>query len=129
MGACYSVILVAKTKNEKSATECLKAFVANGKANFHTDEFARAGVDTGSFDGLVRVILAGYPETQYVKKERPDGFTVYGNDFGASYGWQGVLIDFFNALAPHLEDGSGIVSEPDEGCDEAVVENGKAIWN
>lgn len=124
MGACYNVQLLYKVKDETKAKDALLNFVNTTKANFHLDTFKKQGVDTDSLRGLIQVILAGYERTPYRDIEQRGGFRFATNDFNASYGWEILLIDFFKALAPHLEDGSKIYIEPDDDWSEYVIENG-----
>lgn len=126
MSTCYSVSFKAKVKDRAAATAKIKDFTATENAHLHLDEFHDEGVDTDSFEGLVQVCLAGWRCTQYRTREE-DGFTVFENDFNASYGWEVVLIDMFKALAPFLEDGSSIYIEPDDDYDEFIIENGEIV--
>lgn len=125
MGACYSVEFLYKFKNEEKAKKILQDFVKNTNANFHLDTFKAEGVDVTSAKGLIQIILAGYKRTPYKDVEEIGGFRLATNDFDASYGWETLLMDFFEALAPCLEDGSRIYIEPDDDWSEYVIENGE----
>lgn len=128
MGACYSVVLRLKVKDENKAFQAVKQFIVNSSVRSSIEELRQEGVDTDTLDGLIRVVLAGWKCTQYRTKTESDGFVVYENDFNASYGWEGFLIDFFKVLEPFMEDTSSIYIEPDDDYDEAIVENGKINW-
>lgn len=124
MGACYSIEFLYKFKNDEKAKKTLQDFVRNTKANFHLDTFKAEGIDVTSVKGLIQVVLAGYKRTPYKDVKEIDGFRLATNDFNASYGWETLLMDFFEALAPYLEDGSRIYIEPDDDWSEYVIENG-----
>lgn len=129
MSACYSVKLSIRVKNEKEAYEKVKEFMCNEKdTNFSVEDFKKEGVDVNTLDGLIRVILAGWLCTPYKKEITDNGLAVYTNDFNASYGWENVMMNFFDAIAPCLEDKSMIFIEPDSDYDKAIVKNGKAKW-
>ena len=49
-------------------------------------------------------------------------------DFNAYYGWEGVMMDAFEEIAPYLTEQSEIKIYPDSGCDHGIVRNGKCEW-
>jgi hypothetical protein len=49
-------------------------------------------------------------------------------DFDASYGWEGVMMDAFEVIAPYMADDSVIKIYPDSGCDHGTVIKGKCKW-
>lgn len=59
----------------------------------------------------------------------PEGFTEHTSDFDTCYGWERVMMEAFDEIAPYLADGSKIVIYPDSGADIAVVKGGKAEWS
>ena len=52
---------------------------------------------------------------------------VLSSDFDACYGWEGVMIETFDAMAPYLEDGSSLKIFPDFSYDLLEVNDGKAV--
>lgn len=127
MGQCYSVTFKFKVKDYDGALRSVKAFIANNNANFHIDEFAQEGVDVKTFNGLMRVILAGWKCNQWEESIDGRGRSVFSNSFDASYGWESVMIDAFIAVAPYLADNSYIKIYPDSGVDYWIVRGGKAV--
>lgn len=51
----------------------------------------------------------------------------YYNGFDASYGWESVMMEMFEILAPFLEDKSEMYIYPDEDYDHLTVKNGKYV--
>jgi hypothetical protein len=125
MGACYYVKLKVKVKDEKGAVSALNEHIKNDKrANYSLDDYAKEGATTETFGGLMRIFLAGREELDIGKV---DGFTIYENEFDASYGWESVMMEMFDTLAPYLEDGSEFLIYPDSDYDKLIVQNGKSV--
>lgn len=132
MGACYSVSLRIKPKDEKKAFNLLlqgmKRNEETDQANYRLDDFEKEGTKADTLDNLLKAVLAGWPYNHF-RKSGPDadGFTTYENDFEACYGWEWVMIMAFQDMAPALVDGSSFYIEPDNDYDEFIIENGKCI--
>lgn len=59
-----------------------------------------------------------------------NGITTYKSSFKATYSWQSVLEDWFDAIALYLKDGSSMLIYPDSGRYEYSVRDGIALfWN
>ena len=130
MGACYSVYLKARFLNEKCAIANLKAKIERAPQehiNYGLDEYEKRGIGTETLDDLIRIFLADRPYNCYEKHDEGD-FTIYTNAFDASYGWERVMMEMFDEMAPFLADGSEFDIYPDSGLDRAVVKDGKAEW-
>lgn len=126
MGACYSVTIKANVTDEKGAINALNHHIASdARTCYNLEKYASIGCTTGSFDGLMKILLA---EIQYPVSIHQDGnFKVYDNAFNASYGWESVMIEWFGVLAPFLADGSKMLIYPDEDYDKLVIKNGKCV--
>lgn len=48
-------------------------------------------------------------------------------DLTATYGWESVMMEMFEELAPVLEDGSDLFINCDDGADVLVIKDGKCI--
>lgn len=134
MGACYSVCLKYKMKDDitskTKAKEILQEFVHSERANFGLSEMQQIGVETDTVEDLIRICLAGWSEINYDHSEIRDEDGKWfeaTNDFDAAYGWEGVMIDMFNLIAPYLVDGSNLFIDIDNDYDEINVVNGKCI--
>lgn len=127
MGACYSVTLKAKIKDEKGVVKALNEFIKNdNKTDYSLDLYKAQGIGTETFDDLMRIFLAGWKH-QEVDITEKEGFRVYANDFNASYGWEGVMIRMFHEIVSFLEDGSELLIYPDSSYDLLSVECGEVI--
>ena len=126
MGACYSVCLKVNFIDEEGAVKALNEHMTNDtRANYSLEEYINIGATPDSFDGLMKILLA---EAQRKVDIYEHGrFKVYENDFDASYGWEGVMMDWFNVLAPFLKNGSELLIYPDNGYDKLVIKNGKCV--
>ena len=51
----------------------------------------------------------------------------YENGFDASYGWESVMMEMFELIAPYLADGSELYIYPDNDYDHLLIKNGKCI--
>lgn len=131
MGAVYSVYFKYKVKDQEKAYATLKGIMDKGettngiKVDFGVQKFADEGVDVNSWEGLLQIVFAGWKSSQY--KTRIDGHkrNVVENHFDACYGWEGVMIDVFYALAPYLADNTSLEIQPDNELDYFVIKDGK----
>ena len=63
-------------------------------------------------------------DVTYEKLFNPE---IYENDFNASYGWERIMMEWFEVLAPFLANGSQMLIYPDEDYDKLVIKNGKCV--
>ena len=125
MGQTYSVYLQLRIKDAEGLKKALSDKIARGeeeRTNYSLDHYRDIGVDTETLDGLLQVFFGGW--NAGLNEYSLGDFT---SDFDACYGWESVMMDAFDAMAPHLEDGSCLKIYPDEDYDLQVVEGGKAI--
>lgn len=126
MGACYSVTLKVNLIDEKGAINALNHHIAqDARTHYALEKYASIGVGTTTFDDLMRILLAELqcPVSIFQKSE----FRVYENDFNASYGWESVMMEWFEVMTPFLADGSELFIFPDEDYDKLVIQNGKCV--
>lgn len=126
MGASYSVDLTVSLTDEEKAAEIVRKFIQDSNAEFHLDDFNAIGIGTDTFDDLMRIVLASWESTP-VKIEQIDDYRKYSNDFDASYGWESVMIEVFEALVPVLRDGSTLDLSADNAYVGYAVTDGKLV--
>ena len=127
MGACYSVTVKVKLTTLKDAEERLqKKILQDSKTDYDIEKYAADGIGIDKFDDLMRIFLASRKKSSFMINHKNE-WTYYINDFDASYGWEGVLMDMFRVLVPDLMDGSEILIYPDEDYDHLKVKGGKCI--
>lgn len=128
MGACYSVTLRVKMKDEAGAINALKELIKNDtRTNYNLEKYAEQGITTETFDDLMRIFLAGW-KGQEVQITDSKGYIKYQNEFDASYGWEDVLINMFKSIAPFAADKSRLLVYPDSGYYDLRIKNGECIW-
>ena len=126
MGACYSVDLKVNVLDMPGAIQALNEHMANDtSADYSLEEYAEHGITTETFDDLIRILLAELQRPVIIYKKGK--FTIYSNDFDASYGWERVMMEWFEVLAPFLANGSQMLIYPDEDYDKLVIKNGKCV--
>lgn len=126
MGACYSVTVKVNLTDEKGAIDALNHHIAkDSRTSYNLEKYAEIGVTTATFDDLMRILLAELQQEMSISYE--DKFTIYDSCFNASYGWESVMMEWFEVLAPFLADGSQMLIYPDEDYDKLVIKNGKCI--
>ena len=127
MGACYSVTLKVNVLDIPGAIKALNDHITNDtRSNYSLEEYAQHGITTETFDDLMRIFLAGWPG-QAIDIQYDDEFTTYENGFNASYGWECVMMDMFETLAPFVADGSDFYISIDNDYDKLVIKNGKCV--
>lgn len=128
MGQTYDVNLRVRFKDEKGAKNAL--FAKIGRAHQERVVYNMQGLRMMGFDfdnniwDLMSVFFCGWG--QKLRETADKGWLYSG--FDASYGWECVMLDAFEKIAPYLEDGSEIKIYPDSGCDKGIVKNGKVTW-
>ncbi len=112
MGMCYSTYCKAICKDEGEVIRLAREYIhsASGYAKFNSSDFA-------DLDGMMKVFF-----TDSVEK---DSDRTYAADFDASYGWENVMQEMFEAIAPALEDGSCLEVYADSWKDILIVKDGK----
>ena len=127
MGQCYDVNLKVRFKDEEGAKRALRAKIARGKQEhvlYDVQGLRMKGFDFDNIRDLMSVFFCEWGD-----RLRPAADEAWLNSgFNASYGWESVMMDAFEKIAPFLEDGSEIIIYPDSDYDKAEVTNGKAIW-
>lgn len=127
MGACYSVVLKVKVIDEVGAIKALNEHIVNDtRTDYSLVKYAQQGIKTDTFDDLMRIFLAGWKGQEIFIHEK-NGLTIYENDFDASYGWEGVMMEMFQTLTPFIKNGSEMLIYIDSDYDKLVVKNGKCV--
>ena len=127
MGQCYSVKLRVTFKDEQGAKAALLEKSEKGEQE-HVDYDMQGLQELGfNFDNILDLMSVFFCGWSQKLKATADKAWLY-SDFETCYGWEGVMIDAFNIIAPYLEDKSEIRIYPDNGCDRAIVKKGKAVW-
>jgi hypothetical protein len=108
------------------AVKALNDHIVNDtSADYFLDEYAEQGITTETFDGLMKILLADLQ--QGISVYQKGKFTIYESYFNASYGWERIMMDWFEVLAPFLANGSQMLIYPDEDYDKLVIKNGKCV--
>lgn len=127
MGQCYDVNLRVRFKDEKGAKNALFAKIGRAKEErvlYDMQGLRMKGFDFDKIWDLMSVFFCGWGQRL---KETANKDWLYSG-FDASYGWEQVMMDAFDEIAPYLEEGSEIKIYPDCGCDRGVVNNGTVNW-
>jgi len=126
MGQTYDVNLRVRFKDEKGAKNALLAKIGRAQEErvlYDMQGLRMKGFDFDNILDLMSVFFCGWGQRLKVA----DKSWLY-SCFDASYGWENVMMDAFDKIAPFLEDDSEIKIYPDSGRDYGYVENGQVIW-
>ena len=128
MGQCYSVNLKVRFTDEDGAKKALQAKLDRHEEehiNYNLSHFTEElGMSTDSLHDLMGIFFGGWEGK--LEPSTTDDWKYA--DFDASYGWECVMMDAFEEIAPYLTDGSEVNIYPDSGCDHGTVRNGKCEW-
>jgi hypothetical protein len=126
MGACYSVTVKVNVTDMKEAVDALNHHItSDSRTSYNLEKYANIGVTTTNFDDLMRILLADIQGPVSINQNGK--FRIYDNCFNASYGWESVMMEWFEVLAPFLADGSEMLIYPDSDYDKLVIRNGKCV--
>ena len=114
MGALYDIEVFLDCKNTDEVVRLAKEYAASARKYAVIDPF-------DDLEGMLKAFF-----TKSVHKNA-DG--VYVADFNGSYGWESVMLDMFESIAPALNDGSWLKVWPDHGMDLMKVVNGRIETN
>lgn len=129
MGQTYDVNLRVRFKDEKGAKKALFDKISRAKQEhilYDMQGLRMKGFDFDNIWDLMSVFFCGWGEKFHHDTQNEGGWIWSG--FDASYGWESVMMDAFEKIAPFIKDGSEIKIYPDSGCDHGIVENGKVKW-
>lgn len=129
MGACYSITARIGVKDRRSASRAIRRYIREHDGvdcDFALDDYRAEGVSTRSFDGLIRIVFAGWKGTEYHVRRESD-FSVYTNAFHASYGWESVMLDAVERLKPFLKSNSSFRIYSDSSAHFVKVKRGVAV--
>lgn len=110
MGSVYSIHSQMKFKDKDKAIKILQAKISRGEeehTDYGLDTYRKSeNLDINDIDDLIAVFI-GIGRMFDVAND-DNGWTTYSNGFDATYGWESVMMEMFEELAPVLEDGSDL---------------------
>lgn len=110
MGSVYSIHSQMKFKDKDKAIKILQEKISRGEEehiDYGLDTYRKSeNLDINDIDDLIAVFI-GIGKMFDVAND-DDGWTTYDNGFDASYGWESVMMEMFEELAPVLEDASDL---------------------
>ena len=117
MGQSYDVEFDLKVKDRDGLIQAINEYIDSTKEYviWHLD-----GLDRTNLTDLMKALITDrgfFAEGDY-----------FSSGFDASYGWETVMMDGFEYMAPYLMDGSTLDIWPDYGKDSGRVKNGKVEW-
>lgn len=129
MGMCADHTLRLKFKDYKAEAEAVNAVryymekcEKEGTVCFDLKRLKTDNVTPDTLDGIIKILLA-YNQ-QEIRYYRWHGYLCFQNCFDSSYGWETVIDNAMEAMAPYLEDGSVYIIDADEGITKCIVKNG-----
>lgn len=129
MGTCYYVKLKVKLPDEEKAIKTLRDKISGGEKEYTNYVFnsclKNKNDDLNIFDNLIRMFLVEHQNDFMIAKTKK-GFTKISG-FGASYGWETVILEMFEEISPYLEDKSKLFICCDDEIDLLIIKNGKCI--
>lgn len=127
MGQCYSVEIKVRFTDEEGAKKALQEKLARHeeeRINYNLEHFKEIGIGTDNLPDLMGIFFGGW-NGKLTPIENDEWCYA---DFDSSYGWEGVMMDAFEEIAPYLTNGSVIKIYPDSGCDYGTIRGGKCKW-
>lgn len=121
MGAVYDIEGLLKFRSSQDIVDITRKFVAQ------SDDRIRFG-DDADFTDLEGALICIFTKRGLRISNETETSVEFDSSFDASYGWEGVMMDWFESVAPVLDDGSELKIWPDSGLDDGIVKGGKVTW-
>ncbi len=135
MGACYTVIIKPKFKDNdpKSFCDVIKEKTTEWKISGERHPKRSLWADPSKGKLAAEIFNLDDPlecfkllTAEDVYEDEKEGS--WSADFDASYGWESVLMDIFAAAAEVLDEGSEIYIEPDNYWTKIYVKDGAVAY-
>lgn len=124
MSACYSVNVELRVKEgcEEKVIETLQNKIKRAK-----EEMVNYGIK--DIPNTLKELLGIFfvEDAVYYSYKQVGTWYWVDSSFNASYGWETVMIDMFEEIAPYLEDKSELYIDIENDYDKIIIKNGKAI--
>lgn len=118
MGQTYDVEFDLKVKDRQAVIEAINGYIDETDGTSIRWSLDRG--DRSTLEGLMKILITD-------RSFFSDG-DFFSSAFDASYGWEWVMQEAFEIMAPHLFDGASCTIWPDHGVDRGHVENGAVVW-
>lgn len=128
MGQVYDVRGKFHFRNVEAARKATEQWAQESHIQLSLEKFRGEGVDTNTLRGLVQAVFAGWKCTPFRFVGHSNGRFDIENRFNASYGWELVMVEWFEVMAPHLYDNSSLSIYPDSGYEMLTIKNGNVEW-
>ena len=126
MGQTYNVHLNVKFNDENGAADALRKKIGNAdqdRVDYSLEHYKEIGIGTDTVEDLLKIFFGGW--NGKLTKTKSGSLD---SGFDACYGWERIMMDAFDDIAPFLANGSSITIYPDSGRDKAVIRDGNAVW-
>lgn len=124
MGQTYDVTYTLRIKDRQGLIDAINAYIdetdKDGLVIWPKDWFDRTDLTS-----LMKLVITDRGFEEFDEEEE----VVFSSSFDASYGWEAVMMEVFECMAPHLEDGSMLEIWPDYGKDFGTVKSGQVKWH
>lgn len=123
MSACYDIEIMLKIKNEDKVVEILKNKI---KEDTESDKVHYTIEKTpNTIEDLMGIFFAKHQDMFNYSKDK-NIVRVY-SAFNASYGWEVVMIEMFNAISTELENGSKFYLGIENDYDKFIIRNNQVV--
>lgn len=126
MGAVFDITAKLRIKDVNGFIAKGKKFIETYDADFCLDRQAKLGHTTNTIKGIIGIVFVDSGGSLFVYKEEGAQIS-FCSGFNASYGWEGLMMDFFTEVSPTLEAGSKLIIEPDSGFDVLTLKEDGSI--
>ncbi len=124
MSACYSVNVELRVKEdcEEKVIKTLQDKIKRAK-----EEMVDYGIEEipNTLKELLGIFFVSHGD--YYNYKQVGTWYWVDSSFNASYGWESVMINMFEEIAPYLENKSELYIDIENDYDKIIIKNGKAI--
>lgn len=128
MGQCYTVTAKLKYDSLLKLRKAMIKSIQSIDCNWHLDFEHPERILS---EEIFNAVFQNHGQTDYklelkVYKNKSCEFII-NSSFDQSYGWESLMMEFFEDITPALRNGSSLLIYPDSDYDRLVVKNGECI--
>lgn len=128
MGQCYTVTAKLKYDSLLKLRNVMIKSIQSIDCNWHLDfEHPKRILSEEIFNAVFQNNEQSDYKLELKTYKNGSSEFIINSSFNQSYGWESLMIKFFEDITPSLRNGSSLLIYPDSDYDRLVVKNGECV--